>query len=128
MNKEIIIFLTIHLIVPMAGLIFYLRLVQKIKREKVENPPIIDLFLTFATYGGLLLVMLTTFFWEWSAMASLGAFYLTILGPIVMGVIAYKNYKNRNVSKYHEWTYWAGKAYFVFLAVSVLIAFIVEQE
>ena len=126
MNKEIIIFLTIHLIVPLAGLILYLRLIQKIKREKVENPPIIDLFLTFATYGGLLLVMLTTFFWEWSAMASLGAFYLTIVGPIVMGVTAYRNYKNRNISNYHEWTHWAGKAYFVFLVVSVFIAFIVE--
>lgn len=122
-----IVFLAIHLVTPMIGLIFYLRLLQKIKIENVEDPPIIDLFLTFATYGGLLLIILTTIFWEWSAMASLGPFYLFTLGPIVMGVIAYRNYKKRNVSKYHEWTYQAGKAYFLFLVLSIFIGVIVEH-
>ena len=126
MKSNLLIFLAIHLVTPLIRLIIYLRLLQQLKREKVEDPPVIDLFLTFATYGGPLLVILTTLFWEWSAMASLGSFYLFILGPIVMGVIAYRNFKKRDVSKYHEWTYQAGKAYFLFLVLSIFIGFIVE--
>ena len=73
-------------------------------RDKISNPPTMELFAVFATYGGLVLVVLTTFFWKWSGMASLGMFYLILGAPIVMGVIAYRQYKTRQKSKYHKWT------------------------
>lgn len=124
-TAEIIIAITIHLLIPLTGLLTYIGLIKKMKREKVNNPPTIDLFLTFATYGGLLLVTLTTLFWEWSGMASLGTFYLILGAPFVMGIIAYRNYKKRQESKYHMWTYKSGLLYFVItpLTLLTLIAF-----
>ena len=115
----------IHLVIPLTGLLIYLRLIRKIKREKVEKPPAIDLFLTFATYGGLLLVTLTTLFWKWSGIASLGSFYLILGSPIVMGIIVYRNYKNKQLSQYHLWMYKTGLLYFIIapLTLLTLIAF-----
>jgi len=122
---EIILAVIINLIIPLAGLLLYLRLIRKIKSEKVDNPPTLELFLIFATYGGLLLVCLTTLFWKWSGMASLGAFYLILGAPIIMGAIAYRNYKIKEISKYHLWAYKAGLYYFVITPITfiVLIAF-----
>lgn len=124
-STEIVMAVAIHLVIPLTGLLIYLRLIRKIKREKVEKPPAIDLFLTFATYGGLLLVTLTTLFWKWSGIASLGSFYLILGSPIVMGIIVYRNYKNKQLSQYHLWMYKTGLLYFIIapLTLLTLIAF-----
>jgi hypothetical protein len=119
-TTEIIIAITIHLVIPLTGLLFYLGLIRRMKREKTNNPPTIDLFLTFATYGGLLLVTLTTLFWKWSGMASIGTFYLIIGAPIIMGIVAYRNYKNRHLSKYHLRTYKSGLLYFIIAPLTLL--------
>jgi hypothetical protein len=96
------------------------------KREKTANPPTIDLFFIFATYGGLLLMILTTLMWDWSGMASLGAFYLIIGAPVVMGIIAYRNNKTRQTSKYHIWTYRLGLLYYIIAPLTILTAIIFE--
>ncbi|MEZ4804464.1 MAG: hypothetical protein R2852_02975 [Bacteroidia bacterium] len=90
-------------------------------REKVENPPIIDLFLLFSTYGGLLLVILTAYFWKWSGLTLIGALYLFYLGPIVMGSIALINYRKRKVSNYHLWTFRLGLLYFIVITFITLM-------
>jgi len=117
---EIIIAVTIHLIIPIAGLLFYFWLIRKMIREKVESPPIVDLFLIFATYGGLLLLTLTSFFWLWSGMASLGVAYLTFVAPLLMGVLAYRNYGMKHLSKYHLSTYKSCLLYFVITPITFL--------
>jgi len=123
---EIITAIIIHLLVPIVGLLSYILLIRKIKMEKINNPPNIDFFLIFATYGGLILVMLTTVFWKWSGMASLGTFYLIIGGPIVMGIIAYRNYRNKGLSKYHMLAYKAGLFYFLITPLTFGIFMIFE--
>ncbi len=123
---EMITVIIIHLLIPIVGLLTYILLIRKIKKEKISNPPNIDFFLIFATYGGLLLVMLTTVFWEWSGMASLGTFYLIIGGPIVMGIIAYRNYRNKGLSKYHILAYKAGLFYFLITPLSLAILMIID--
>ncbi len=123
---EIITAIIIHLLIPIIGLLTYILLIRKIKKEIISNPPIIDFFLIFATYGVLLLVMLTTVFWEWSGIASLGTFYLIIGGPIVMGIIAYRNYRNKGLSKYHMLAYKAGLFYFLITPLTLGIFMIFE--
>jgi hypothetical protein len=123
---EIISALLIHLLIPLAGLLFYLRLIKKIKKENIENPPTVDLFLIFSTYGGLLLVTLTALFWKWSGMASLGTFYLILGAPIVMGIIGYRNHKNKDLSKYHMLTYKTGLLYFFIAPLILLILVAIE--
>jgi hypothetical protein len=104
-TKEIIIAFTIHLIIPLVGLLFFLQLNNKIKREKIDNAPTTELFVIFANYGGLLLVILTALFWQWSGMASLGLFYLILGAPRAMGFIAYSQRQKKTISNYHDWTY-----------------------
>lgn len=121
-TADIIIAVTVHFIVPLAGLLAYLGLVRRIKKEQVNDAPIRDLFLIFATYGGLLLVVLTSLLWKWSAMASLGTFYLLLGGPFIMGYIAYKNRNRITESKYHMWTYKSGLLYIPILALAFMIS------
>lgn len=118
---EIISVIVVHFVIPLVGLLIYFRLIIKIRQENIESPPVIDLFLIFVNYGGLLLIILTELFWKWSGMASLGFFYLLAAAPIVMGIISHKNYKRRQLSKYHLFVYKAGLLYFVIMPTVLLI-------
>jgi len=125
---QIISALTIHLILPLTGLLCFLRLKKQMKNENIPNAPTTELFIIFSTYGGLLLVALTTLFWLWSGMASLGTFYLILGAPIVMGVIAFRHRQTKTISKYHNWTYLSGLLYFVIAPVTFGILLLVSKN
>lgn len=125
---ELIIALTIHLLLPLIGLYYFIRLRTRMKKEEIQNAPIIELFIIFATYGGLLLVILTALFWQWSGMASLGTFYLILGAPIAMGIISYRHRKNKMTSEYHKWTYWLGVLYYAVAPVIFMILFFVIKN
>ncbi len=116
---EIVKALLIHLLVPAAGLQWFLWLRADMREEEIEHPPVVPLFIIFATYGGLLLVILTTFFWYWSGMASLGLAYLLCLAPIVMLVLAWRLYPERKVSRFHWAAFIASAAY-----IGILVCFV----
>lgn len=116
--------LLIHLVVPAAGLQWFLWLRHDMREEQVENPPVIPLFIIFSTYGGLLLVILTTFFWYWSGMASLGLAYLLSLAPIVMLILAWRLYPQRKSSRFHKAAYVASVCY-VWVAACFIVGIIV---
>ena len=126
--KEIIIALTIHLFIPLAGFLYFLQLKNRMKNESIQDAPTAELFIIFATYGGILLVTLTTIFWKWSGLASLGAFYLIIVAPIVMVLIAYRNRQTKEKSKYHNWIYKSGLLYFVIAPITFVFLFLVSKN
>ncbi len=123
---ETLIAIIIHVIVPLMGLGLFLTLINKMIKERVTNPPTIELLIIFGTYGGLLMVSLTTFFWKWSGLASLGTFYLVIGAPFVMGLICYRNYRLRLESKYRNWTFKLGLFYYVIAPLTFAVLFIVD--
>lgn len=123
--KELIIGLIIHLFLPLAGLLYFLRIKKQIEHENITNAPIIELFAIFATYGGLLLVILTTFFWQWSGMASVGIFYLILGAPFVMGYILYRHRETKDFSRYHKYIYKAGQLYFVIAPLTIGLLFLI---
>lgn len=124
---EILTAIVIHLIVPLIGLGLFLRLRNKMKKEKITNPPTAELFIIFTTYGGLLLVALTSLFWKWSGMASLGTFYLILGAPVAMGLIAYRNYKLRHESKYRDWSFKSGLLYYAITPLTFAVLLIVNK-
>ena len=124
---ETLIAIIIHIIVPLLGLGLFLRLRNQMTRNGISNPPTIELFIIFVTYGGLLLVTLTTLFWQWSGLASLGTFYLIIAAPVIMGLICYRNYKLRLESKYRNWTFNLGLFYFIIAPLTFAILLIVDK-
>ena len=50
--KDIFIALIIHLIIPLTGLLFFLRIKRQMKIENIINAPTPELFIIFSTYGG----------------------------------------------------------------------------
>ena len=125
---EIITALTIHLILPLTGLLYFLQLNNQMRKENVPNVPTIELFILFSTYGGLLLVALTTLFWQWSGMASLGTFYLILAAPIIMGIIAYRHRQTKTISKYHRWTYLSALLYFAIAPLTFTILIMTSKN
>ena len=123
-TSEIFIAVAIHLLIPITGLIYFIWLTKKMKREMVVNAPTFELFVVFATYGGLLLVALTTLFWQWSGMVSLGTFYLILGAPIALSIIAYRQRKIKELSKYHYGTYYASLSYFIIAPIIFLLLFL----
>ncbi len=115
----------IHLIVPLIGLGLYIKLLHSMKEKEIEQPPSKELFILFATYGGLLLIILTTLFWAWSGMASLGFFYLLLGAPIVMGIIATSLHIKKELSKYHYWAYKATIWYFAIGPLTLITIFLI---
>jgi hypothetical protein len=91
----------VNFVVPLAGLGIFLRLREQMRDQQIERPPIVPLIIIFATYGGLLMVVLTVLFWRWSGMASLGVFYLVVVAPLAMTVLAVILYRQRRLSRYH---------------------------
>lgn len=121
--KDIFIASIIHIIIPFLGAIYFVSITRKMKTDRVINAPKIELFIVFVSYGGLLLVTLTTLFWSWSGLASLGTLYLTLFAPILNGIIAYKMSKIKTNSKYHSYIYYASMSYFIIAPVMVLLIF-----
>lgn len=126
--REVIIALTIHLILPLVGMIYFIVLTKRMKSENLSKSTTYELFIVFITYGGLLLVTLTTIFWKWSGMASVGAIYLILGAPIAMGIIAYKNKKKKDNSIFYNWIYKAGLFYYLIAPVTFLILFLLEDK
>ena len=123
-----IIALALHVIIPLLGLLYYFSLTKKMVKENVTNPPTTALFFVFATYGGLLAIILWTIFGLWGGLSSLTAFYLILVAPIAMGVIAFKHRKTKTISKYHNWTFLSGLLYFVIAPLTFGILFLVSKN
>jgi hypothetical protein len=125
--KEIIIAVIIHLIIPIVGLFMFLKLATKMKSE-IIHPPILEFFIIFATYGGLILVILTSFFWKWSGLASLGTFYLILAAPILLGIISYQQFKKRRISKFHYLAFQISALYFIIVPLIGLMIYLTEPK
>jgi hypothetical protein len=124
---EIVKALLIHLVLPAAGLQWFLWLRADMREEEIERPPVIPLFIIFATYGGLLLVILTALFWYWSGLASLGLAYLLFPAPLIMLVIAWRLYPERKLSRFHRAIFIASAAYIGIIACLVGGLFMFRQ-
>jgi len=124
--REIIIASTIHLILPLVGMIYFIVLTKRMKKENLSKSTTFELFIVFISYGGLLLVTLTTLFWQWSVMASIGSIYLILGAPVAMGIIAYKNKKKKDNSFYYNCIYKAGLFYYLIAPVTFLILFLLD--
>ena len=107
---EIFIAVFIHLLVPLAGLSAYLLLVNKMRRQ-CSDAPVVSPFLVFAIYGGVLLLLLTSLFWYWSGMASLGSAFLLVVAPFIMLGVAMRLRAKKQISKYHRAVFYAAAFY-----------------
>lgn len=114
----------INIVVPVAGVFGFLSLRKRMLVAGLDEPPVTAFFLIFAHYGALLVLVLTGLFWYMSGMASLGLFYLILLGPLVMIALAVISFKRRSHSRYHLAAFVLAVAYPVLIAVLALTIFL----
>jgi len=111
------------LIIPVIGVLWYLRILARMK--EVPSPPVIQLFFIFGTYGGLGLLIVSSYFLQWSGMSSIGLVCLILFGPILMGVVAYKLREEKGFSVYHRICYFLGILYVPILILILSIFYFV---
>ncbi|MBL9113739.1 MAG: hypothetical protein JNJ83_01945 [Verrucomicrobiaceae bacterium] len=116
-SSEIITAISIHLLVPVAGVVAYLALCRRLFVAGASPMFLAQLFLLFVCYGGVLLVVLTSLFWYWSGMASLGVFFLILAAPILLLPVLLSLWKQKNHSLAHRIAFRACGGYYVLIAV-----------
>ncbi|MGB0430248.1 MAG: hypothetical protein ACPGLV_07215 [Bacteroidia bacterium] len=92
------------------------------KAKNIEQPPIIGLAVSIMNYSVLLILVLTSIFWKWSGMVSIGSLYQFTIAPLLMSLVAYRTYKKKELSLYHLLVYRSG--IFYFLAIPVLFGLV----
>ena len=108
---EMVRFSLIHLAVPLAGVGLFLTLRRRMLDARIEEPPVVLFFILFATYGALLVLILTALFWKWSGMATLGLAYLILAAPILTLGLAVALYRRPRISSYHTAAFWMSVGY-----------------
>ena len=109
--SKIIASVGVNLLVPIVGLIVFVLLCRKMRRAQIQSPPDVQYAFLFLTYGGWLMVLLTSLFWEWSGMASLGVFYLVLAAPFVMAGVAISLRQSFALSVFHRVAFIASVVY-----------------
>ena len=93
---ELLIPLFIYLVVPLIGLFIFRRNFADVDNSVIYAVSLINT----AHFGGWFLFLLTSLFWYWSGMATLGFFYLIFIAPILsVGLLIYI-FSEENLTNY----------------------------
>ncbi len=122
--NELVRGLVVHFIVPVIGVLLFIFLCHKIRKQNIPHPPIVPWFNLFFTYGGFTTVILTEFLWVWSGMASLGCFYLLLVSPWIMLAQLIYLIPYRQLSLFHLWAFRLSIAWYPVLALGIATAWI----
>ncbi len=123
---EILIPIVIYVLLPIIGIIFFIYTNNKLKSNKQRELFTFKLFILFGCFGGLLLLLLTTLFWKWSGMASIGSILLFTIAPIFMFGIGYDSYKKKDdVSE--KILFQSSFLYMIMLMLIIVAVFIIDK-
>lgn len=122
-TTEILTAAGIHFLVPIIGLLYFLRLRNQMIQSQITNPPVLELFLVFAIYGVLLILLLTALFWEWSAAALLGTLFSIFIAPILMAFISVRLKMAKPSTSYHLALQKAAVYYFIAFPIGIFVVF-----
>jgi len=75
------------------------------RRHDVARWLALAYFIIFFVYGGFLMVALTSLFWEWSGMASIGTLFLIAIAPFIMLVLAVILWPSRTKNKFSSYAF-----------------------
>jgi hypothetical protein len=118
--SKVIIAVVIHLLVPLVGLAMFVWLCFRMRTIGIPAPPFVSYFILFVTCGGWLLVALTALFWEWSGMASVGVFFLTLVAPWITAAAAWRLGSKRTLTAFHRRAFFGNLIYSGLMFISAL--------
>lgn len=123
---ETIIPISIYILTPIIGLVLFFYTNKNLKPNEKKELYTLKLLIAFGNIGGLTILLLTTLFWKWSGLASLGTAFLIFIAPILMAIIAYDSFKKRK-NQAEDKLFKLSISYFVFLPLIFLIAIILDK-
>lgn len=85
------------LALPIAGVVAYIRLIRKMRREQITAIPKFSLFIC----GTLLMEILLGISGMWSGASTAGFIFLLFVAPALCGMIAWRHRHHSEISKYH---------------------------
>lgn len=98
---DILVFL-LFFAIPTAGVVFYFRLLRKMRKEEVPCAPKQALFAIFFVYASVLMVVLTAIFGLWSCIAEAELIFIVLIAPAICSVMIWRYWRNARLSKYHR--------------------------
>lgn len=125
MENEYVLSILIYIFIPLIVLWYYVRLVDKMKAEKVENPPIFSLFLVLMSYTATLLSILSPFFSGIIYKMDFPIFYVYILTLIAVLFVAAVYHGRRHFSRFHSGVYKASLIYFLVVFMIPVSVFVI---
>ncbi len=126
--KEIIIFTIIYLIIPLLCIFAYFMLCLRMKDKAVSKPPYISFGVLFLIYAGWIIVWLTSLFWKWSGLASIGIFFLILVAPFISLFLIIYFKKLRTLSVYHATIFKTSISYYPFLLFMLFILWVFKDS
>lgn len=75
------------LALPIAGVVAYIRLIRKMRREQITAIPKFSLFMLFLICGTLLMEILLGISGMWSGASTAGFIFLLFVAPALCGMI-----------------------------------------
>jgi hypothetical protein len=118
----------IHLVVPVAGVLAFLKICLDIRKKEIPDPPYFPIFALFFGYGGWLMQLLTLLYWYVSGMMILGLLFLLFAMPlVVIGCIVWVRPK-RELSKYHAYTLKGSYGYLILSGFIGIVLFLIMGQ
>lgn len=127
MFSEFVLGVFIPLVLILLGVYTYYILITKMKNQGIKLIPWLSWLILFINYGGLLLVSLTSIFWTWSGMASIGVMYLVIIAPLLMSSIAFEMRIKKNDNVYNRRLFRLALLYLLIMPLVLYFLFIFES-
>jgi hypothetical protein len=123
---EAIITVVIYILIPILGVIFFIRISRTFKPVEKQGLFALKLLLVFGCFAGLLVLLLTILFWKSSGLATIGTAFLLLIAPLIIGFIAYDSF-TKKVNDAENRLFELSILYFIALPLVFLIALLFEK-
>jgi len=110
----------IYFFIPLLVLALYIKLIDEMKQEGVNDLPVFTLFISLLMYTMPVLFALDSLLSNWSFTFT-GLALIAVTGPIIMFLNAVTIYNKRIDTTYHWWIYTASVAYIMYLLLLAVL-------
>jgi hypothetical protein len=127
LDGEQLMSIAVFFLLPLGGLLWFVRICKAMRRDRLQDPPERTLFFLLVSYGGLLQMFLAQVIWRDMdfGLATLGAFYLVFVAPVLMICFAINLKKRRHEAPVLRVMFNASWLYFITAPLMIFLAIVI---
>lgn len=122
-NQKLLVSISIHVLIPLIGMVVYLILLKHMKKAQLVNPPYGALFLIMLCYGVLFIVFSTFVLNVYSPLLLIGLLFIFFVSPLIMISVSIYAFSRRNLSSYHKGCFIGSVLYFPIICICIFVCF-----